>query len=356
MVMLYPSIKIDLEKIRHNVKTVVKLCRDNDIEVAGVTKVFGGDIEIAQAYVEGGVSYLADSRIENLIRMKSLKVPKIMLRLPMISEAAEVVRHSDISFNSEITTIKKLSDEAVKLGKRHKIVLMVDLGDLREGFMEEESLYKAVEEIKEFSGVEILGLATNLTCYGGVIPSKNILDRLVCLGRNIEERYHTKLQMISGGNSSTIHLLKDHQLYGINHLRLGESLILGTESAYGLQIEGTSNEAFILNAEIIEIKEKPSIPIGEVGKDAFGKVPHFIDRGIRRRIICGIGKQDVDFESLHPMDEDLIILGGSSDHLILDGSDSKIDYKIGDPIDFKMGYVSILRAMTSEYVKKKILP
>ncbi|WP_353094030.1 ornithine racemase Orr [Tissierella praeacuta] len=353
--MSYPRMTIDLETIKNNAKTVVGLCKDNGIKVAGVTKVFCGDPTIAKAYVEGGVSYLADSRIENLMRLKDLNIPKIMLRLPMKSEVEKIVEYADISLNSELITIKAISEIAFKKNKVHNIILMVDLGDLREGYYDEESLFKTIEKIIGLKGVNIVGLGTNLTCYGGVIPSKEILDRLAKLETQIEEKYNLRLDILSGGNSSTVHLLPNNKIDRLNNLRLGESLVLGTESAYGEQIEGTKNDAFKLQVEVIEVKEKPSIPTGEIGRDAFGNIPTFIDRGIRKRIICAVGKQDVDFGTLHPLDEGIIILGGSSDHLILDGSDSKINYKVGDIIEFRMSYVSILRGMTSEYIEKVIL-
>lgn len=353
--MTYPKITINFDIIKNNTKALVKLCNKKGITVAGVSKVFCGNPEIAKAYVEGGVEYLAESRIENLIKLKDIDIPKLMLRLPMKSEAEKVVKYADISLNSEIETIKILSEKALKKNKLHKIILMVDLGDLREGYFKKENLFSAVEEIITLKGVELVGLGTNLTCYGGVIPSKENLKRLYKLNKELEEKYNIDLEIISGGNSSTIYLLEDDSLEGINNLRLGESLILGNETAYGRRIEGTRNDGFTLQTEVIEVKEKPSVPLGEIGKDAFGKTPTFVERGIRKRILCAIGKQDTDFESLYPKDKDLIILGGSSDHIILDGSDSKIDYKVGDIIEFRMTYVSILRGMTSEYVKKEII-
>ncbi|MBU5438153.1 alanine/ornithine racemase family PLP-dependent enzyme [Tissierella sp. MSJ-40] len=354
--MSYPRMTIDLNIIRNNVKTVVSLCNKHDIKVAGVTKVFCGNPKIAQAYVDGGVSYLADSRIENLIRLKDFQIPKIMLRLPMKSEVEKVVEYADISLNSEIETIISLSEKAVEKGKVHKIILMVDLGDLREGYYSDESLFQSIEKILELKGVRLAGIGTNLTCYGGVIPNKEILNRLSSLAEDIEEKYKIRLEIVSGGNSSSIHLLtKDEGIEVINNLRLGESLILGREAAYGKQILGTDAGGFKLQAEIIELKEKPSVPTGEIGKDAFGNTPTFVDRGVRKRILCAVGKQDIDFDNIHPIDEGIIILGGSSDHLILDGSDSNIDYKVGDIVEFKMTYVSILRAMTSEFIEKIIL-
>lgn len=354
--MSYPKMTIDLQTITENVRSVVNICNKQDIKIAGVTKVFCGDPEIAKAYIDGGVSYLADSRIENLIKMKDLNIPKIMLRLPMISEAEKIVEYADISYNSEIETIKVLSEKAIEKNIVHKILLMVDLGDLREGYYDEESLYKSVEEVSKLKGIKLMGLATNLTCYGGVIPTKAILARMEAYKTNIKEKYNIELEVLSGGNSSTIHLLEDNILLnGINHLRLGESLILGTESAYAKQVTGTSNDAFKLCVEVIEIKEKPSLPTGEIGRDAFGNVPSFVDRGVRKRILCAVGKQDIDHGTLHPIDKDIIILGGSSDHLILDGTDSNVDYKIGDIIEFRLSYVSILRGMTSEYIVKEII-
>lgn len=353
--MSYPKVEVDLNKIKHNASILVNLCKEYGIKVAGVTKSFCGYPDIAKAFVEGGVSYLADSRIENLIKLKDFKLPKILLRLPMISEVEKIVEYADISLNSELDTIKALSRASVEKGITHKIILMFDLGDLREGYFKEEDLFKDIEEIIKLDGVKIIGLGTNLTCYGGVIPREENLGRLVELANRIEEKYNFKLDIISGGNSSTLHLLiNKKKVKGINLLRLGESIILGSETAFGNRIENTYDDAFQLVVEIIEIKEKPSVPIGEIGRDAFGKVPTFVDKGIRKRILCAIGKQDVEFDSIIPMDESITILGGSSDHLILDGTDSKVDYKVGDKIRFKLTYAGLLRTMTSEYVKKEI--
>lgn len=356
MIMEYPKVEIDLNKLKFNVKTIVDICNQCGIQVAGVTKVFCGHSEIAKAYIDGGVSYIADSRVENLKKLKDFHIPKILVRLPMISEAEDVVEYADISLNSEIKTIKALSDKALERGKVHQIILMVDLGDLREGYYYDEDVYEAVKNTLKLDGVKLMGIGTNLTCYGGIIPNEDNLGRLVKLSKNIENRFDIDLNIISGGNSSSLHLLMNGQsIEGINNLRLGESLVLGGETAYGNRINNTYDDVFQLVAEIIEIKEKPSVPYGEIGRDAFGKVPTFVDKGIRKRIICGIGKQDVDFDTIFPIDKGINILGGSSDHLLLDGTDSQVDYEIGDKIHFRLSYGGILRLMTSEYVKKEIV-
>lgn len=351
--MSYPRIEIYLDKIKHNTSKFIAMCNEHNIKVAGVTKVFCAQPKVAKAMVDAGISYIADSRIENLKKLRNINIPKILLRLPMISQVEEVVEYADISLNSEIDTIVRLSKAAIQKNTIHKIILMIDLGDLREGIFKEENIYKTVEKIIKLKGVKLDGIGTNLTCYGGVIPSAENLGRLEKIATGIEKKYNIKLNIISGGNSSSLHLLgKALMPRGINQLRLGESLVLGRETAFGEKIDGTYDDCFKLVVEIIELKEKPSVPIGEIGMDAFGNKPTFKDKGIRKRAICAIGKQDIDISDIIPENEEIDILGASSDHLILDVTDVDKDYKIGDKISFKLSYGGILKAMTSEYVAK----
>ncbi|WP_073194909.1 ornithine racemase Orr [Caloranaerobacter azorensis] len=352
----YPCVEISLDKIKHNTREIVELCKRNNINVTGVTKVFCGEPKIAKTMVEGGVQILADSRIENLIKLKEINVPKMLLRLPMISQADEVIKYSDISLNSELNTIKELSKKAVEQNKEHKIILMVDLGDLREGIFDEEEIFFVVSEILKLDGIKLIGIGTNLTCYGGVIPKYENLSKLVKIKMNIEKKFNIELDIISGGNSSSLYLLKAGEMpKKINQLRLGESIVLGRETAYGESIENTYDDCFKLIVEIIEIKEKPSVPIGEIGMDAFGNKPKFIDKGIMKRAICAIGKQDVDLGDIIPYDKNIEILGESSDHLILDITKCEKNYEIGDNVEFKLTYGGILKVMTSEYVKKNFV-
>lgn len=354
--MCYPRIKVNLSKLENNVRKLVDLASENHIDIAGVTKVFSGHPEIAQAYVDGGVRYLADSRVENLKRLKTYPLEKILLRLPMISEAGKVVEYANISLNSEIKTMEKLSQEAIKRDKKHGIILMVDLGDLREGYFYEEEILLAVDKVKSLKGLKLRGLGTNLTCYGGIIPDHENISRLLDIKDKIENDQEVKLDIISAGNSSHLHFLLDgRNIEGVNNLRLGESLVLGGETAYGKRIESTYDDVFQLEVEIIEVKEKPSRPIGTIGKNAFGKTPSFVDKGVRKRLIGAIGQQDVDKDDIIALDEGLEILGASSDHLLLDGTDSSIDYKLGDKLVFNLSYGGILSTMTSEYVEKYIM-
>lgn len=353
--MSYPKVIIDLKKLKTNVEAVVKYCSDKGIEVAGVTKGFCADNKLVDVYVEGGVKYLADSRVENLKKLKKYDLPKIMLRLPMISEVDRVVELADISLNSEYETIKALSEAAKKQDKTHKIILMVDLGDLREGYFKEDELYSGIEKILKLDNIKIHGIGTNMACYGGIIPSKDTVDEIDRLKSEIENRFDIKLEMISGGNSASLDLIEQDYLGSINNFRLGDSLITGKDAIYDNPVPGSVGRVFNLEVEVIEVKVKPSVPIGEIGRDAFGQVPTFEEKGDLKRIIAAIGRQDTDHDTMIFKDEKLELLGGSSDHLLIDGTYSDIDYKIGDKIKFELDYAAILRAMTSEYVYKEYI-
>ncbi|GKX29339.1 alanine racemase [Vallitalea longa] len=354
--MCYPRVEINLVKIRNNTKKLVELCNENNIDVVGVTKVFCGKTKIVREMIKGGIRVIGDSRIENLKRLKRFKLPKLLLRLPMISEVDEVVEYADMSLNSEIATIRQLSKAAKKKDVRHKIILMVDLGDLREGIFDVEELLETVEIMISLDNIDLIGIGTNLTCYGGILPEKENLQQLIDLKQVIRKKYKLNLRVLSGGNSSSLHLVETGDIpTGINQLRLGESIILGRETAFGKEITDTYQDAMILKCEIIEVQNKPSIPIGTIGMDAFGNKPSFEDKGIRRRAICAIGKQDVSASEILPEDGNMKIIGSSSDHLILDVTECNEDYTVGSIVTFTLKYGSVLSLFTSEYVKKVYL-
>jgi predicted amino acid racemase/arginase family enzyme len=352
-----PKITIDLEKIRKNAKVITDFCGEHGIDVIGVTKVTCGIPLVARAMLEGGVVGIGESRLENINRLRAsgINQPITLLRIPPLSGVDEIVASVDISLNSELPVIEELSLAADKLGKVHDIILMVDLGDLREGIWPDD-LVPVTREVVELPGVKIRGLGTNLTCHGGVLPSEENMQLLVDLAHRIEDTFRIRLDIISGGNSSSLDLLRRGKMpKEINQLRLGESIMLGRETALGKVWPGTSTDAFILRAELIEIKEKPSVPIGETGMDAFGETPVFEDRGDMIRGILNIGREDVLIDGLTPVDENIEILGASSDHLLLNISRSSEKLKLGDEVGFTPAYGALLACMTSQYVSKEPL-
>ena len=346
---MYPLLEINLKKLKENASFIVKQCQQNNINVFLVGKVLAGDKYLISELAPLGFTHLADSRLENLKMFQDINLPKVLLRLPMLSETKEVVKYADLSLNSELKTIISLDDEAKKQNKIHKIILMFDLGDLREGIFYKDDYLDFVQKVINLKNLKLSGVGTNLTCYGGVIPTKEKLNELVNIKNNIEAKFQVKLEYVSGGNSSSLYLLSEEGIMEeVNNLRLGESIFLGRETAYGNSIFGMHQDCFRLQTELIEAKSKPSYPIGKIGMDSFGQIPEIEDRGLMKRGILAIGKQDVDYRNLVPL-EDIEIIGASSDHLLVD---LKRDYEIGTIFNFTINYPGLLQLMTSPYVKK----
>ena len=346
-----------LDKITENSKRVVAKCLEQEIQVIGVTKGFSAMHEIVAAMQAGGIEEFADSRLENIIKLRKryLHNPITLLRIPSLSDVDDVVKYADTSINSEITVIKALSDAAIRIDKIHNIILMIDVGDLREGILEENVLGIATQ-ILCLSGVNLVGLGTNMGCFGGVLPSVDNLGILIKLRYIIEKQLGHRVEILSGGATSTLLLVENGMIPGgINQLRIGEGILLGTDTTNNRKIPGLYQDTFRLRAEVIEVKDKPSMPIGNIGKDAFGNTPEFIDVGIRKRAIVALGKQDVYIEGVFPMDEKLEILGASSDHMIIDITNASKEIVVGDEIIFGLTYSGLLSASDSRFIEKKFI-
>ena len=352
--MTAPYLVIDIDKIEHNTRTIVALCNQYGIEVTGVTKVTCGHPQVAKAMLRGGVSAIADSRMENIQRLiKSGVDAKLMLlRLPALSSVDEVVESVTVSLNSELAVLEALSAAAQQRGKVHDVVLMVDLGDLREGIWPDD-LIPVIREAIRLPGIHIKGLGTNLACYAGVMPDKNNMNRLVELANEVEQGFNLPLALISAVNSSGLDLIASGSMpERVNHARIGEAILLGRETTHRKPWPDTYQDAFVLHAEVLELKTKPSVPLGDRSEDAFGTRPEFEQRGEIVRALLNVGREDVVVEGLTPQDQRVVILGASSGYLIVDVTAVTDSIRVGDTLSFLLNYAALLAAMTSAYVKK----
>jgi predicted amino acid racemase/arginase family enzyme len=312
--------------------------------------------QVARAMLRGGAIGIGESRFENIRRLRDsgIDCPILLLRSPPLSRVEEVVGSVDISLNSELAIIRELSRVAERMSRVHDIILMVDLGDLREGIWPDD-LVPTVEQVRALPGVRIVGIGTNLTCFGAVLPTDENMSALVAHASQLEQRFGLKLRYVSGGNSSSLPLLLSGRMpAGVNNLRIGEAILQGGRDTFHSEPwRALDRDAFRLTGELLEVKVKPSVPIGTTGVDAFGKRPVFEDKGDRRRGILNIGREDVVVEGLTPTDSRVAVLGASSDHLVLDLTETFPTPEVGSLLSFHMGYGALLAAMTSEYVEKE---
>lgn len=351
---MYPKLVCNINKMKHNIQIIKKLSDEKGIIITAVVKGMSAWTAVCQEIVSSGITSIADSRIANLKKLMHLDAEKILLRIPMKSELRDVVCYADISLNSELETLYALNEICEEKGIRHGIMLMIDVGDRREGILPEEVKAYTLE-IATLQNLFIAGVGMNITCYGAILPSEENLELLVQCADEVASIIKYPLKYISGGNSSSFLCMTNSLLpKKINHLRLGEVLLQGRETETGEILSDLHSDTFTMEAEVVELKWKPSLPKGRQGVDAFGNKPNFEDKGVRKRAIVAIGRQDINANTYAPFDPNIEILGSSSDHMILDVTESTENIKLGSIIQFHINYEGLLSLSTSKYVEKEI--
>ena len=352
MVRKYPQLEVDLSILRSNARQVITRCQQRGIRVCGVVKGVDGLPEVARTMRLCGAEELGTSRLEQVERCRAAGVggPWLLIRIPGLSELPDVVRLCETALQSERVTLDALEEECVLQGKTHRVIVMADLGDLREGFWDKDEMVDVCVHVEqELPHVELAGIGVNLTCYGSTKPTPEKMQALLAIAARIEARIGRKLEIISGGATSSYTLVHWGTMpAGINHLRIGENILLGKDLQvnWGIQdMDYLRMDGFTLRAEVVEVREKPTYPIGELAIDAFGRKPVYVDRGIRRRAILALGRADVgDLESLIPREAGLTVIGGSSDHCIVDVEDCTRRLEVGDIVEFSLCYSHLLYA------------
>jgi ornithine racemase len=348
------TLSVDLRKIEENTRRIVEALPG--VSVVAVTKVTCGTPEIAHAMLAGGAVALGESRIENAARLRGagITAPIWLVRAPAPGVADDAVRVADVSVVSEVAVLEALDAAAARTGRRHGVLAMVEVGDLREGMIP-EAVPAFLDRAAACANLDVIGVGASLTCYGAIVPDELNLGVLAEVAAAAEARLGRSL-VVSGGSSTSI----DAVMHGrapasIDNLRIGEAIVLGVDPATREQVPGLPlhTDAVTVSAPVIECMVKPSRPIGTCAQDAFGNVPSFEDRGERRRAILALGRQDAPPEGLVPLDPRIVVLGASSDHLVLDVEDLPVAPEIGEAIAFLPGYSATLALFTSPYVDKE---
>lgn len=323
---------VNLEAIVENTRNTMDLCRSYGVEVMGVTKGVSGLPRVAKAMVQGGIRALGDSRLKNIARMQAagLTEPMTLIRSPAPSEVEETVRRCEASLNVDGGVLRALSEAALRAGKKHEVVLMVDLDTGREGIAPSD-LPGACREVLAMKGLRLRGLGVYFDMRSEEALHKPLISCLVRLTRELEKEYRLPLSVVSGGSSNVFRslLLEGESVAGMNQLRIGTAILLGLSASIGpRRIQGFRQDTFVLEAELIEIKRRE----GGVG-------------------ILSLGTLDVDPQFLFPRQPGLRILKATSDHTLVDLTEAQGPWTVGDRLAFELGYPALSRLMASHHTQ-----
>lgn len=350
---------LNKEKLSHNFSYLNKMFKKHDIDWAVVSKILCGNKEYIKELINLGIKQICDSRVSNLKVIKNIdpRIETIYIKPPAKRSLKSIIKYADISINTEFTTIKLLNEESKKLNKTHKIIIMIEMGELREGVMGDDFI-DFYESVFNLSNIEVVGIGTNLNCLYGVLPNQDKLIQLSLYEQLIEAKFNKNIRYVSGGSSVTIPLIFKGLLpKSINHFRVGETLFLGTDVYNDSTIRNMEHNVFQLFAEIIELSEKPMVPNGEMGRNVEGSEYEFNDSDVGKnsfRAILDIGLLDVEDKHIQPKDSSIEIAGSSSDMIVLDIGKNAKNYKVGDLIEFQLDYMGTLSVLNSKYIEKMI--
>ncbi|MFW5758255.1 MAG: alanine racemase [Bacteroidota bacterium] len=354
------EITISSKKLRHNFNFLKNFFEKNNVEWGIVSKLLCGNEILLKELIEMGAEELMDSRISNLRKIKKINpnINTVYIKPPPRRSLPSVVRYADVSFNSDLETLRLISVEAGKQNKVHRVIIMIEMGDLREGVLG-ENLINFYEKVFELPNISVVGLGTNFNCMYGVMPSHDKMVQLSLYKQIIEIKFNQKIKWISGGSSVSIPMIQKKQLpKGINHFRIGETLFFGNNLITGKVIKGMKDDVITLYSEIIELLEKPIVPQGELGENPSGEVFEVNPQDYGKkswRALIDIGLLDISPDFLIPMDKTMEIAGASSDIVVIDLGSNPKNYKVGNFIKFKLKYMGALALFNSDYINKKLV-
>jgi predicted amino acid racemase len=352
---------IDMDAIYENLETIGNWMENHGASWTVVTKVLCGHKETLKALQYMGVHSIGDSRLENLQTIERIhpEFESWYLRVPDLTSVSDVIRLADVSLNSEIKAIEALNEEARRLDRIHGIVIMIELGDLREGILP-GSLIDFYKHVFHLSNIEVKGIGANLGCLAGAVPTVDQFMQLILYRELLELKFEHSLKLISAGSSAVLPLVLDKQLpRPINHFRIGESIFLGTDLINGGILPGLRGDAIVLEAEIAEIKKKGLVPLAETTSMTpfISEVNEELTPGQRGyRALISIGNLDTEISGLTPVRSQYSIAGSSSDITVVNIGEEQDGLKVGDTIQFRPNYAAFVRLMNGKYIEKVLQP
>ena len=360
---------IHTKRIQDNISALSSYFKKQHVDWSLITKVFSGDKEFLKKVLTDEViqdiNSIGDSRLTSLKNLKEVneKMRTIYIKPPAKIYADEVVKYADISLNSSFTTIKALNEAAQKANKVHQVIIMIELGELREG-VKRSDIMGFYEKVFQLPNIDVIGIGSNLGCMYGIEPSYDKLLQLTLYKELISAKFNKELQYISGGTSITLPLLEQNLVpKEVNHFRIGEAAFFGISPLDNEQFAGLSTETFQFKANIIELEEKKIVPEGIISDANVGHTADYDKEDIGEtstKAILDFGLLDVDQVDLSTYDEEIKFVGITSDMLVIDlGNNRKADgskkYTVGDKITFTPTYMAVARLLNSKFIEKKFI-
>ncbi len=342
-----PELCVDTDAIGTNTEVVAAMLRRHHLDLVAVTKGCLGEPKVASVMLSGGAVALADTRDLNLRRLRSALPGAELHRihLPSLTQPFEPGDVTYLSSRAGANAVASIAAEhslrsegrSQTSAGRRKVMVAVETGDEREGAPMED-LSELATAVDGDPRLELVGVATNYACLRG--KPEGIRESVEAVVRAALELRAAGLAVprVSGGNSSLLWLLMQGETLPpeVTELRCGEALLLGQESLHYQPLPGCRRDACVIRAEIVEQYTRPT------------------SHGAARRLILGIGWQDLASGKVKFTRPGLSEIGRSADYLVVEAEPACGRTLEGDIIDMIPSYEALVAAWTSPYVDLKL--
>ena len=353
-------IQVHVPRIVKNIKKLNDYMDKHGKEWTLIQKVLGSNKDVLKELLKSKeikrLHSVGDSHLSGLKAVKEIdpSIVTMYIKPPAIKYVENVIKYADISLNTTFNTIEVLNEEAKRQGKIHKVIIMIEMGELREGIVR-ENILEFYGRIFELENIEVIGLGTNLGCMYGVEPTYDKLIQLCLYEQLVEARFNKKMGYISGGSSITLPLIGNKKIpAGVNHFRIGEAAFLGTSPLNNKKFRNLSTATFHLKANIVELYKKDNQPDGKISEGNVGHTAELEIDSRSHRAIVDFGSLDVDPKNVSPRSKGIKFFGNSSDMTVYDIGSNPKNLKAGDVITFNLSYMAVAKLMNSRFVDKQV--
>lgn len=339
------------------------MLREQGVDLVAVTKGCLGEPRVAAAMLAGGAVALADTRDQNLRRLrKALPGAELhRIHLPSLAEPFEPGDVTYVSNREGAAGVAAAGDPASvgafgaastlgAAGARfpRRVMIQLETGDEREG-VPAEHLMELAECIAADPRLQLEGVSTNFACFLGSADGVRTSVETVAAAAAALRAAGLPVARVSGGNSSLLWLLRRGLRLPaeITELRCGEALLLGQDALHYEPLPGCRTDACVLRAEVLEEYTKPGPP-GAGPRAGPGSGP-----ASTRRLVLGIGRQDLSMGAVRFVEPGLREVGRSADYLVVEvaaSAGSTPALWVGAMIEMIPAYEALVAAWTSPHV------
>lgn len=333
-----PSLRVDVEAVGCNAEAVARLLDPHGIRLVGVTKACLGDPRVGAEMLAGGAVALADTRDDNLLRLR-LALPGVELHRIYLPSLAHRFEPGDITYISSWEGAVATACLGREGGgsRPRRVMVQVETGDMREG-VPQEHLEGLTLKVAQEPRLELCGLATNYACFQGTPDGiRSSVSALSEAARRLRAQ-GLPVSRVSGGSSSLLWLLAGGERLPaeVSEVRCGEALLLGQDALHYEALPGCRRDGCILRAEVVEEYTKP---VGERG---------------RSRVVLALGRQDLGCGLVEFVGEGLSELGRSTDYMVVGREKEARRISVGDTIEMIPSYQALAAAWASPYVRLEL--